>query len=654
MVTSRTSRSISAPILVALAGGLGAGAATASRAGAAQGKPPEASVAEARAVAPLADQAAASALRNLVPGLVRLVKSGSGAPAALTTKLADPSLLLWQKAYGPAPEPVFVGDAGLTAAGQVAMKWLAEAPLHTIAGLDQARTALAERAAGRDPAPAMAPIDVSDEVLAEAWAKSHGAQDRLQSASQTLVDRVAAQDKATALREGWLEREGAKAAELDVDMARALGQMAAELLHQPRQRPVLENEHGWYLSPDIQWQGIALAPTEDLAAGLLAAARKGGEALDTWMRDLEPAHPQYRHLIQAARRYEELCAGPAWPQVAVPKLKKKDAPWEDGPAIQTLQTRLQLEGFYQGPVDGVFDEDVVGAVQSFQELRHLKPTEKLNEQTVEELNLPCSRRRQVLGLNIKRWRYTALNDQKTYVQVNLAGFQAVYFRNGTQRSERRVVVGEGAWHWDKAQDKRRYRNSTAMLIDTIDTLIVNPSWRVPKRIIENELQPKIDRNPNWLAENGYIEEIGPNGERYITQLPGPKNALGDVKLSFPNSESIYMHDTASKGYFNYPRRSFSHGCVRVHEALEFATLVLEDDYVARGEVYPGGIKTIAQGNTTTYFKLHQPVPVMFEYYTATVRDDGAIIFHPDIYDYDEATLNGPLGNDRKKKRPWRG
>ena len=62
----------------------------------------------------------------------------------------------------------------------------------------------------------------------------------------------------------------------------------------------------------------------------------------------------------------------------------------------------------------------------------------------------------------------------------------------------------------------------------------------------------------------------------LRQDPGPTNALGRVKLMFPNQYQVYLHDTPSQSLFERSDRAFSSGCVRVERALELAERVLDD------------------------------------------------------------------------------
>ena len=114
----------------------------------------------------------------------------------------------------------------------------------------------------------------------------------------------------------------------------------------------------------------------------------------------------------------------------------------------------------------------------------------------------------------------------------------------------------------------------------------------------------------------------------IVQDPGPSNPLGQIKFLFPNKHDVYLHDTPSKALFNADMRAFSHGCIRVGDAIGFATALL------------GGTRSretidriIASGNTTT-ISLPERLPVYVTYFTATVDADGAVVFKRDIYGRD--------------------
>src|SRR5690606_25673881 len=95
--------------------------------------------------------------------------------------------------------------------------------------------------------------------------------------------------------------------------------------------------------------------------------------------------------------------------------------------------------------------------------------------------------------------------------------------------------------------------------------VFNPSWGVPRSIVMNEMMPRILADSGYLDRNNY--EVIAGGKRVasssvnwsavaqgkahvgVRQKPGPNNALGELKILFPNSHDIYLHDTPSKAAF---------------------------------------------------------------------------------------------------------
>ncbi|MBB6122411.1 murein L,D-transpeptidase YcbB/YkuD [Sphingobium subterraneum] len=160
-------------------------------------------------------------------------------------------------------------------------------------------------------------------------------------------------------------------------------------------------------------------------------------------------------------------------------------------------------------------------------------------------------------------------------------------------------------------------------------MVLNPWWEIPSSIAAESVAAMVRTNPAAAAKRGYVYENG----RY-RQRPGPNNALGRMKLVMPNPHTVYLHDTPSQSLFDRDVRAFSHGCVRVGDALGLVTALL----APTGQWDRQRIDaTVASGETQTV-TLAEPIPVYIAYFTAEPDEDGAMRFFPDIYKRDRAAV----------------
>jgi murein L,D-transpeptidase YcbB/YkuD len=125
----------------------------------------------------------------------------------------------------------------------------------------------------------------------------------------------------------------------------------------------------------------------------------------------------------------------------------------------------------------------------------------------------------------------------------------------------------------------------------------------------------------------------------IRQLPGNGNALGKVKFLFPNSFNIYLHDTPDKHLFKKKQRAYSHGCIRLADAEKLANYVLHDEWT------PEKIRSAMNNGKEKFVKIKDPIPVLIEYYTAWVNEDGALNFRKDIYGHDRKMARKLFSNE---------
>jgi murein L,D-transpeptidase YcbB/YkuD len=115
---------------------------------------------------------------------------------------------------------------------------------------------------------------------------------------------------------------------------------------------------------------------------------------------------------------------------------------------------------------------------------------------------------------------------------------------------------------------------------------------------------------------------------YYVQQSGPKSALGLVKFDMQDDEAIYLHDTPAKSVFAQDDRHRSHGCVRVENAVQFATALAQQE----GVLDP--FKQAMQKDDQSFVKLPNEIPVRLLYQTA-FWDGSRIQFRRDVYGWDE-------------------
>ena len=193
-----------------------------------------------------------------------------------------------------------------------------------------------------------------------------------------------------------------------------------------------------------------------------------------------------------------------------------------------------------------------------------------------------------------------------HVLVNVPAFTAALIDDGRVTARHRAVVGA-------------VRTPTPQLSAAITAVTINPYWNVPQSII---------RTTSFGA--GYQVTRGANGVISVRQPPGPRNALGRLKIEMPNPHAIYLHDTPSQALFGRAVRAFSHGCIRTQNVRDFAALLLAPTgRWDRSEID----EAVSTGRNQTT-PLARPVPVYIAYFTAAATTDGNIVSYNDIYGRD--------------------
>jgi murein L,D-transpeptidase YcbB/YkuD len=222
----------------------------------------------------------------------------------------------------------------------------------------------------------------------------------------------------------------------------------------------------------------------------------------------------------------------------------------------------------------------------------------------------AERRLRQIVVNLERLRWLPRQMPRDRVMVNAAIARLQLMRDDRPVFTTRVVVGE-------------IEKQTPEFRTTIDSILFNPPWNIPRSIAQSEILPKLAADPGYLASHHM--RVRSNGA--IQQEAGPYSALGRLKFEMIDRYDVYLHDTPTKSLFQAAARMMSHGCVRVENPRALAALLLGQG----PEVIDKGI---ASGRTHRRL-LPAAIPIFIVYQSTFVESDGSIQFRSDPYERDE-------------------
>ncbi len=373
-------------------------------------------------------------------------------------------------------------------------------------------------------------------------------------------------------------------------------------------------------------------PRFDRVATLDAFAKSNANG---FLKKLAPTKPEYVRLQKEKRRLEKLLGKGGWGgRVAAKSLK----PGQSGDAVVQLRNRLIRMGYLRKSAAQSYDAGLQAAVQTFQISHGLAPDGVAGAGTIAEINKDVQDRLGQVLVAMERNRWTPKPLEKKHVWVNLPDFHVDIMEKGKSTFRSRVVIG-----------KQTSDRVTPEFSDTMEFMVINPSWYVPRSIVTKEYLPLMKRNRNAQSQ---LQILGSNGRpinrakidfsKYnernfpfsMKQPPSKRNALGLVKFMFPNKYNIYLHDTPSKNLFGREVRAYSHGCVRVHKPFEFAYALLS----AQERDAEGYFQKILRTGSERRVDLQQPLPVHLAYFTAWVDAKGRPHYRRDVYGRDGRIL----------------
>lgn len=249
------------------------------------------------------------------------------------------------------------------------------------------------------------------------------------------------------------------------------------------------------------------------------------------------------------------------------------------------------------------------------------------------------RRIKTLLINMERLRWLPRTLPYPRVWVDIAGFEVHWLADKYRKKKYRAIVGIPS-------------RQTPVFQDEIESVTVNPSWRVPASIASTNLLRKAKKDPSFLKREGFTvysswksgaRKINPDSVNWkklsarsfpyrLEQKPGKVNRLGRYKIDSPNAYSVYLHDTHQPKLFNKKVRTLSSGCTRVENIEGLIQQILASQGLK------SKLSAMQQTGETRKLPLRKKVPVYFAYFTAWPQKNGRMRFRDDIYKLDNALM----------------
>ena len=389
-------------------------------------------------------------------------------------------------------------------------------------------------------------------------------------------------------------------------------------------------------SLDPAWNMSRQVHNKNPVAAIEKRLRTG--SLSEGLKNIRPEIEYYTLLKSVLKKYRDIQEARGWEAVPEgPTLK----PGMTDKRVPLLRKRLSITGEFNGAATDStnYDEDLKAAVMRFQYKHRLEADGAIGKNSYAALNTPVKTRMDQIRVNLERARWVFHKLPADFLAVDIVGFRAYHFEGLNRTWSSKVQVG------------KPFRK-TPVFKSKIKYIVFNPTWTVPPTILEQDILPKIKKNPGYLSKmkisvidrkGRRVDPKSVNWSKYsktvpytLRQEPGPHNALGRIKFIFPNKYFIYLHDTPSRSLYGRKDRAFSSGCIRVEKNFELAELLLNDPEKWNRE----SIQKLLDTNETTRVNLPQPKPVMLLYATIRFDENNNYIFKNDVYERDRQVLEG--------------
>ena len=405
----------------------------------------------------------------------------------------------------------------------------------------------------------------------------------------------------------------------------------------------------------------------------------------TYLSSVQPTDTNYVRLQTELKKFLAL-GDTVLPKIPYVKAKKS----QQVANVKLVGERLRFLG--EMPADyapnDLFDEALLKGLNHFRYTRGIPEGDTIGAETIDMLNEQPKYYIHKISTNLERMRWKTTHQKgENFIAVNPADFHLVSKCQDTLLTMKiccgKYPVKRRTDTYDGEKLLRSIKSESPLLYSEINMIVLNPEWNVPETIFADEYYPKFLKNPGYIQKHHYYlvdlktkKEVLPETINWhkvrqknipykLVQSSGKWNALGSVKFNFPNSESVYLHDTDIPSAFKRRKRALSHGCIRVEKPRElmrqllvmndYDTVKLEQTYIILGDE-PTTEKgeefleerekkeeeyfdKLAPEDTIFYRPLRptnvflkKKMPLFIEYFTCYVDFNGDINYRPDLYE----------------------
>jgi murein L,D-transpeptidase YcbB/YkuD len=382
-----------------------------------------------------------------------------------------------------------------------------------------------------------------------------------------------------------------------------------------------------------------------------------------YLYDIQPKSDKYKKLQSALKRFESL-NNIDWITIPIPN--KKIEVGQSYDQVNFVTSRLITLGFLDTNKVKIndftlYDSLLAEPITNFQRANGFNGDGLIDKSTIERLNITPKEYIDKIKLTLERFRWLDYSDTAKYILVNIPDFKVYAIENYKEQFNIVICAGrKGEWE-------------TPILYGQISYMVLNPTWSVPRSIIQEEIVNGLRKDSLYLKKrnfrvyksgervslDGLIAKDFSSSNRYsLIQDPGAGNALGKIKFMFRNPFGVYLHDTPTRAPFKYVNRAVSHGCMRVEKPFQFAEYLLNnnsrwttdyikietgqklDDQNIVNEFYNKRteLRKNSSYGVTTEIKFDRYIPLFVDYYTVWVDENQIFNFRDDVYGKDKILM----------------